>query len=112
MRVADYIWKTLADKGVRHVFLVTGDAARNKEMCLPGGGWATVKIELPKNWDTLMSARGYAPLSTFTLTSDLKPDIPKPRVRPYAAPGIRGARPQRRFSFRVAAMIDDSRRIL
>ena len=24
MRVADYIWKTLADKGVRHVFLVTG----------------------------------------------------------------------------------------
>ena len=27
MRVADYIWKTLADKGVRHVFLVTGGGA-------------------------------------------------------------------------------------
>lgn len=27
MRVADYIWKTLADKGVKHVFLVTGGGA-------------------------------------------------------------------------------------
>jgi len=27
MRVADYIWKTLADKGVGHVFLVTGGGA-------------------------------------------------------------------------------------
>ena len=27
MRVADYIWKTLADKGVNHVFLVTGGGA-------------------------------------------------------------------------------------
>lgn len=39
-------------------------------------------------------------LPTFTLTSDLKPDTPKPRVRPYSASGIRGDRPQRRFSFR------------
>ena len=27
MRVADYIWKTLADWGVRYVFLVTGGGA-------------------------------------------------------------------------------------
>ena len=27
MRVADYIYKTLADWGVRHVFLVTGGGA-------------------------------------------------------------------------------------
>ena len=27
VRVADYIWKFLADKGVRHVFLVTGGGA-------------------------------------------------------------------------------------
>ncbi|MBR4956260.1 MAG: thiamine pyrophosphate-binding protein, partial [Lentisphaeria bacterium] len=27
MRVADYIFKTLADKGVKHVFLVTGGGA-------------------------------------------------------------------------------------
>ena len=27
MRVADYIWKFLADKGIRHVFLVTGGGA-------------------------------------------------------------------------------------
>ena len=27
MRVADYIFKTLADKGVRHVFFVSGGGA-------------------------------------------------------------------------------------
>ena len=30
MRVADYIFKTLADKGVKHVFLVTGGGAMLK----------------------------------------------------------------------------------
>ena len=79
-------------KDGKNVFLVTGDAARNKEMCIPGGASATVRITLPKNWDALTKARGYAPLSTFTLTSDLKPDTPKPRVRPYTAPGMRGDR--------------------
>ena len=79
----------------KNVFLVTGDTARNKEMCLPGGGSTTIKINLPKNWDALMKARGYAPLSTFSLTSDLKPDTPKSRIRPYNAPGIRGDRQKR-----------------
>ena len=51
----------------KSVFLVTGDAARNKEMCLPGGGSATIKIELPKAWDRLMSERGYPPLKSFHL---------------------------------------------
>ena len=27
MRVADYIWRSLADRGVDHVFLVTGGGA-------------------------------------------------------------------------------------
>ena len=49
----------------KSAFLVSGDADRNKVLCVPGGGFATVKVELPKNWDKLMSERGYAPLKTF-----------------------------------------------
>ena len=55
-------------------FLITGDAARNKIQTLPGaglgGGSATVKIELPADWDKLMAERGYEPLEKFRLTSD------------------------------------------
>ncbi len=51
----------------KSAFLVTGDEARNKEMCLPGGGFVTVKVELPRNWDRLMAERGYAALSSFFL---------------------------------------------
>ena len=46
-------------------FIITGDAARNKLQTMPGGGYSTVKIELPKNWDTLMAECGYRPLSEF-----------------------------------------------
>ena len=74
----------------KNVFLVTGDMARNKEMCLPGGGSTTVKIELPKNWDELVLKRGYRPLADFCLKSDVQPDIPKARPRPYSRPGVRG----------------------
>ena len=63
------------EKG-KSAFLVTGDPARNKELCLPGGGFATVRIELPAAWNQLMAARGYPPLDSFRLTSDLKPDTP------------------------------------
>ena len=49
------------------VFLVTGDAARNKIQTMPGGGYSTVEIELPKNWDQLMKAAGYQPLKEFCL---------------------------------------------
>ena len=48
-------------------FLITGDAARNKVQTMPGGGYATVKIELPRNWDDLMSELGYQPLKEFYL---------------------------------------------
>jgi len=58
--------------------LITGDENRNKTMCVPGGGFATVKIELPKNWDALMAAAGYRPLAEFRLSSDLKP-LDKPQ---------------------------------
>ncbi|MGM9783959.1 MAG: hypothetical protein ACI3ZI_02700 [Candidatus Cryptobacteroides sp.] len=36
-------------------FIITGDAARNKVQTMPGGGYATIKIELPANWDSLMA---------------------------------------------------------
>ncbi len=45
--------------------LVTGDNARNKVQVMPGGGYSTVKINLPADWDALMQAAGYAPLSQF-----------------------------------------------
>ena len=51
----------------KSIFLVTGDPTRNKEMCLPGGGSVTVKIELPAAWDALMAERGYQPLASFYL---------------------------------------------
>lgn len=45
--------------------LLTGDSARNKVQVMPGGGYSTVGIELPENWDTLMSDKGYRPLETY-----------------------------------------------
>ena len=74
----------------KNIFLVTGDAARNKEQCLPGGGSATVRIVLPAAWDKLMAARGYEPLKKYMLSSDLRPDVPRPKVRGYSRPGVRG----------------------
>ena len=51
----------------KSAFIVTGDASRNKTLCVPGGGFATVKIELTKNWDSLVKSRGYEPLHKFFL---------------------------------------------
>ena len=45
--------------------LLTGDTARNKVQVMPGGGYSTVKIELPDNWNSLMKAKGYSPLEDF-----------------------------------------------
>lgn len=63
--------------------IITGDTNRNKTMCLPGGGFASVKIELPPNWDELMTAAGYQPLSAFFLESDLKPSLQPQQFRNY-----------------------------
>ena len=46
-------------------YLITGDAAHNKVQTMPGGGSATVKIELPIIWDRLMEVLGYVPLKSF-----------------------------------------------
>ncbi len=50
-------------------FLITGDAARNKVQTMPGGGYSTVLIELPHNWDELMSECGYKPLYEFKISN-------------------------------------------
>lgn len=51
----------------KNAIIVTGDANRNKVLTVPGGGTATIKIELPQNWDILMKNLGYKPLSSFYL---------------------------------------------
>lgn len=46
-------------------FIITGDSARNKVQTMPGGGYATIKIELPENWDALMAELGYESLDSY-----------------------------------------------
>ncbi|MCI6113527.1 MAG: hypothetical protein MR690_08150 [Rikenellaceae bacterium] len=46
-------------------FIITGDSARNKVQTMPGGGYATIKIELPENWDALMGELGYESLDSY-----------------------------------------------
>lgn len=48
-------------------FIITGDSARNKIQTMPGGGYATIQIDLPRNWDSLMSELGYKPLVEYKL---------------------------------------------
>ena len=80
----------------KSAILVTGDPARNKELCVPGGGFATIKIDLPKAWDSLMAERGYKPLADFMLKSDITPDAPMTKSRrTLTHTGARGDRPQR-----------------
>ncbi|MBP1589522.1 MAG: hypothetical protein ILO10_04935 [Kiritimatiellae bacterium] len=80
----------------KSAFLVTGDPARNKELCVPGGGFATIKLNLPAGWDALMAERGYAPLSTFYLSSDLVPETPSRNLRrPPSTPASRNPSVQR-----------------
>lgn len=50
------------------VFLVTGDKSRNKVQTMPGGGYSTIEIELPNDWDQLAAGLGYQPLESFKIT--------------------------------------------
>ena len=52
--------------------LVAGENNGNKIQTMPGGGYATIDIELPYNWDSLMAEKGYQPLSSFYLE---EPDV-------------------------------------
>ena len=48
-------------------FIITGDSARNKVQTMPGGGYVTIQIDLPRNWDSLMSELDYRPLTESEL---------------------------------------------
>ena len=74
----------------KSAFIVTGDPSRNKSLCVPGGGFSTVKITLPKAWDALMAERGYKPLADFRLATDLKPDTPQATRQNWPRPTARG----------------------
>ena len=67
----------------KSAIIITGDANRNKTMCVPGGGFTSVKIELPANWDELMEKAGYRPLKSFYLKSDLVPSDKPQQFKNY-----------------------------
>ena len=81
----------------KSAFVVTGDSSRNKVLTVPGGGFATIKIVLPKAWDALMAERGYKPLADFRLTTGLKPDTPSAIYRNRPPSGDRRHPRFRRF---------------
>lgn len=49
--------------------LVLGDPSRNKVQIVPAGGYNTIQIKLPKNWDALTKSPRYRPLSEFFLSA-------------------------------------------
>ena len=55
-------------------FLVTGDANRNKVQVMPGGGFVTTEIKLPKNWNELVEPLGYEPIENFYLKASFNKD--------------------------------------
>lgn len=56
-------------------FLITGDASRNKIQTMPGGGFSTVRIELPEKWDSLTSELGYKSIDEYQLESTNLTDV-------------------------------------
>ena len=59
------IWTIATMNEGETAILVAGDEARNKFMVLPGGGYVTIEIRLPHDWDQLVAPMGYEPLSHF-----------------------------------------------
>lgn len=70
--------------------LVTGDTDRNKFQVMPGGGYVTIEIELPENWDELVAPLGYEPLESFYLKGieglEETPAAPQKPEQPSAQP--------------------------
>ncbi|MBR1721867.1 MAG: hypothetical protein IJ727_05205, partial [Treponema sp.] len=60
--------------------LVTGDANRNKIQVMPGGGFVTTEIKLPKNWNELVAPLGYQPIENFYLKGTFNKDEGKKAV--------------------------------
>ena len=85
--------------------VVTGDANRNKVLTVPGGGMATVKIELPNNWDDLMKELGYKPLRDYyvkisSLTSIINSEIQTQENAPNNQPTQNAQRPRNSEQYR------------
>ncbi len=59
------IWTIATMNKGQTPILITGDSARNKFMVLPGGGYVTIEILLPEQWEALIAPMGYEPLSRF-----------------------------------------------
>jgi len=57
--------------------VITGYSPMNTVQILPDGGFKTIKLELPDNWDQLMNELGYEPLKNFYLG---KEDEDKPHI--------------------------------
>ncbi|MCM1403962.1 MAG: hypothetical protein NC133_00410 [Prevotella sp.] len=66
--ISDEIWTFATMKKGQTPLLITGDTSRNKFQVMPGGGYATVEIKLPENWDALLAPLGYEPLANFYLS--------------------------------------------
>ena len=73
--------------------IITGDVNRNKTMCVPGGGFTSIKIKLPENWDSLMEKAGYKPLKSFYLKSNLTPSDKPQQFKNYRRRKIRPPKP-------------------
>ena len=77
--IPDEIWTFATMKKGETPLLVTGDTSRNKFQVMPGGGYKTVEIHLPDNWDELLAPLGYEPLANFYLEDrSAKQDILAP----------------------------------
>jgi len=81
--------------------LVTGDANRNKFQVIPGGGFVTTEIKLPKNWNELVAPLGYQPIENYYLKATFNKDegkassAVKSKKQPAAGKGQRPLRPQK-----------------
>jgi hypothetical protein len=82
---------------IRATILVLGDPSRNKVQILSAGGYNTIPIRLPNNWDELTKTAGYRPLSEFSLSAPQK-------LRPALLDPLGASRPDARPSFRAEPM--------
>ena len=64
------IWTIAAMNKGETAMLLAGDSARNKFMTAPGGGYVTIQIRLPENWDELVAPLGCEPLSHFEIANE------------------------------------------
>lgn len=70
--------------------LITGDTDRNKFQVMPGGGYVTVQIELPENWNALVEPLGYEPLENFYIDTANTPSPDNTGSQTATPPAVDG----------------------